>query len=65
MIDVAVIYSFVQIVKVCMSPMFKNDCNSLTYRCSAIKSDVYEASVNPEESFKEGLFYNRIEFCLH
>ncbi len=37
-----------------------NDWNSLTYACLTIKSDVYEAFVNPEESFQEGPFYVQI-----
>ncbi len=31
-----------------------------TYTCLTIKSDVYEAFVNPEESFREGPFYAQI-----
>ncbi len=36
------------------------DCNSLTYACLTIKSEVYEAFVNPEDSFREGPFYTQI-----
>ncbi len=38
----------------CTSAPFTNDWNSLTYTCLTIKSDAYEAFVNPEESFREG-----------
>ncbi len=41
-----------------------NDLNSLTYTCLTIKSEVYEAFVNPEESFWEGLFYKQITLNL-
>ncbi len=37
---------------------FTNDWNSLTYTCLTIKSVIYEAFVNPEESFR--LFYVQI-----
>ncbi len=37
-----------------------NDWNSLTYACLTIESEVYEAFVNPEESFREGPFYAQI-----
>jgi hypothetical protein len=40
--------------------LFTNDWNSLTYTCLTIKSDVYEAFVNPELSFWEGPFYAQI-----
>ncbi len=43
-----------------MSALFTNDWNSLTYTCLTIKSDVYEAFVNPEESFREDPFYAQI-----
>ncbi len=38
------------------SALFTNYWNSLTYACLTIKSEVYEAFVNPEESFQEGPF---------
>ncbi len=41
-----------------------NDWNSFTYTCLTIKSDVYEALVNLEESFREGLFYGQIALNL-
>ncbi len=47
-----------------MRALFTNDWNSLTYTCLTIKSDVYEAFVNLEESFREGLFYGQIALNL-
>ncbi len=44
----------------CTSALFTNDWNSLTYTCLTIKSDAYEAFVNPEESFREGLFTRKL-----
>ncbi len=44
----------------CTSALFTNDWNVLTYACFTIKSDVYEAFVNQEESFREGPFYAQI-----
>ncbi len=41
------------------SPLFTNDWNSLTYTFN-YQIDIYEAFVNPEESFREGLFYAQI-----
>ncbi len=41
-----------------------NDWNSLTYTYLTIKLEVYKAFVNPEESFREGLFYTQISLNL-
>ncbi len=37
-------------------PIFMNDLNSLTYTRLTIKSDIYEAFVNPEECFRKVCF---------
>ncbi len=36
------------------------ECFELINECVTIKSEVYQAFVNPEESFQEGPFYARI-----
>ncbi len=40
----------------CRSVLLTNDWNSLTYTCLMIKSEVYEAFMNTEESFRESPF---------
>ncbi len=47
-----------------MCALFTNDWNSLTYTWLTIKSDVYEVFVNPEESFRDDLFYGQITLNL-
>ncbi len=43
-----------------MSALFMNYWNLLTCACLTIKSEVYEAFVNPGESFREDPFYAQI-----
>lgn len=45
---------------VCTRTLFTNGMNLLTYTHFTIKSDVYKAFVNPEESFQDGQFYLQI-----
>lgn len=40
--------------------LFTNDWNSLKYTHLTIKSEVYNALVNPEDSFRESQFYTQI-----